>query len=101
MRLHDVPSTQFHFLEPKRFYRKLEEIFESLTPGPLERFATSFLSAFYDHLAEALGITAIHLYDRSGGKIRLIKQWGSGSSFASNSLSWLIVSEELPWHGGG
>ncbi|MCI0618192.1 serine/threonine-protein phosphatase [bacterium] len=89
----------FHFLELKRFYRKLEEIFESLIPGPSQKFASDFLSAFHNHLSKSLGIVTVYLYERSNGEISLIRKWGAISDEMNDALHGFLRTEELPWFG--
>src|SRR5262249_30827509 len=91
------------FLEPKHFYRKIEQIFEELgTAGPSEAWATNFLSRFHSLLAGPLGIETIHLYRRHSRGGELICATHNGKDdLAPQMLNRLAENRDLdlPWTG--
>jgi sigma-B regulation protein RsbU (phosphoserine phosphatase) len=96
-----ILSTQFSFPEPKHFYRRVEAIFEALeSTGTSESFARGFLSEFRQHLAAALGVSCILLYERHSSGLILLSRTGVDCSDFREELEMEFLSrdkQDLPW----
>src|SRR5262245_7341722 len=64
-------------IESKAFYRKIERAFAgSENARTRERFAEGFAPRLFEHLGGALGLEAVHLYERRGGALAAPRHWG-------------------------
>ena len=100
-------------IESKAFYRKIERAFTgSDNARTRERFAEGFAPRLFEHLGAALGLEAVHLYERRGAKLAAPKHWGVhrpdigaelSSRGAANGAARLLAGDdvirELPWVG--
>ena len=65
-------------IESKAFYRKIEHAFAgSDSARTRERFAESFAPRLLEYLGGALGLEAVHLYDRRAGDLTPARRWGA------------------------
>ena len=105
-------------IESKAFYRKIEHAFAGTENARTrERFAEGFAPRLLEHLGGALGLEAVHLYERDGGDLAPAQRWGVarpdiGGELASRMTSTAsrggavatatasdVVIRELPWVG--
>ncbi len=93
-------------IESKAFYRKIELAFAgSERARTRERFAMRVAPRLLEHLGAALGLVAVHLYDRKGAKLLGAKRWGEGRPDLHEELTARLHPEgadpvrELPWVG--
>jgi len=100
-------------IESKAFYRKIERAFAgSDNARTRERFAEGFAPRLFEQLGGPLGLEAVHLYERRGGKLAAPKHWGAHrpdigaellSRGAANGVARTLagddVIKELPWVG--
>jgi hypothetical protein len=64
-------------IESKAFYRKIERAFAgSDNARTRERFAEGFAPRLFEHLGGALGLEAVHLYERHGARLTAPRHWG-------------------------
>jgi sigma-B regulation protein RsbU (phosphoserine phosphatase) len=64
-------------IESKAFYRKIEKAFAgSDNARTRERFAAGFAPRLFEFLGGPLGLEALQLYERRGGKLAAAKHWG-------------------------
>jgi sigma-B regulation protein RsbU (phosphoserine phosphatase) len=93
-------------LESKAFYRKIELAFAgSERARTRERFALRIAPRLLEHLGGALGLVAVHLYDRRRDKITAARHWGEARRELHEELAVRLLSSgdegirELPWVG--
>ncbi len=93
-------------IESKAFYRKIELAFAgSERARTRERFAARLAPRLLEHLGGALGLEAVHLYDRRAHKLTASKRWGEGRPDLVEELAARLRStgdegiRELPWVG--
>lgn len=96
-------------IESKAFYRKIELAFAgSERARTRERFAMRVAPRLLEHLGGALGLVAVHLYDRKGSmgsKLQAAKRWGESRPDLHEELTARLHPEgadpvrELPWVG--
>jgi sigma-B regulation protein RsbU (phosphoserine phosphatase) len=100
-------------IESKAFYRKIERAFAgSDNARTRDRFAEGFAPRLFEHLGGALGLEAVHLYERRGGLLATAQHWGVhrpdiGAELSSRgalngstrALAGDDVIKELPWVG--
>jgi stage II sporulation SpoE-like protein len=68
----------FPYLEPKHFYRQLEDVFQELeTYRDSKAFAKAFLDRFVENIAVLLRTESIQLYLRTDGQTTLLESWGT------------------------
>src|SRR5262245_66104790 len=64
-------------IESKAFYRKIERAFAgSDNARTRERFAEGFAPRLFEYLGGALGLEAVHLYERHGARLAAPRHWG-------------------------
>jgi serine phosphatase RsbU (regulator of sigma subunit) len=64
-------------IESKAFYRKIEHAFAGTENARTrERFAEGFAPRLLEYLGGALGLEAVHLYERAGGELSPARRWG-------------------------
>jgi sigma-B regulation protein RsbU (phosphoserine phosphatase) len=90
----------FPLLEPKQFYRRLEEIFQNLNPSPYERFAKTFVDRFVENLAISLRTETVQLYTRSEERTVLLETWGIHLPDLYQEIEIRFTGEDrFPWFG--
>jgi serine phosphatase RsbU (regulator of sigma subunit) len=93
------------YLEPKHFYRKIENIFRNLeTKGSSRSLMQNLISKFFCEFCEPLKLLSAHLYERTAYEIELVYTKGSFfSSIAADLLEKLGAGgdqkevQEFPW----
>src|SRR5689334_13352606 len=64
-------------IESKAFYRKIEHAFAgSESARTRERFAEGFAPRLLEFLGGALGLEAVHVYERAAGDLAPARRWG-------------------------
>ena len=108
-------------IESKAFYRKIEHAFAGTENARTrERFAEGFAPRLLEHLGGALGLEAVHLYERDGGDLAPAQRWGVarpdiggeltgritfsagtrvGAVATATATATEVVIRELPWVG--
>ncbi len=93
-------------IESKAFYRKIELAFAgSERARTRERFAARLAPRLLEHLGGALGLEAVHLYERRAHKLTASKRWGEGRPDLVEELTERLQATgddgigELPWVG--
>jgi sigma-B regulation protein RsbU (phosphoserine phosphatase) len=93
-------------IESKAFYRKIEQAFAgSERATTRERFALRLAPRLLEQLGGALGLVAVHLYERRGTSFTAAKRWGEGHTDLHQELATRLSSRgenairELPWVG--
>jgi sigma-B regulation protein RsbU (phosphoserine phosphatase) len=93
-------------IESKAFYRKIEQAFAgSGRARTRERFAARLAPRLLEHLGGALGLVAVHLYERRAGGIAPPRRWGEGRPELNEELAARLGApgesaiRELPWVG--
>ena len=93
-------SLIFSNVEPKQFYRKLEELFADLgTAGSTRVFAARFSEEFYKHFVEQLGIRAVIATDLLNDDPEIIFECGAADHSFDKEFITRISNSELPWVG--
>jgi sigma-B regulation protein RsbU (phosphoserine phosphatase) len=93
-------------IESKAFYRKIELAFAGCGRAPTrERFAARLAPRLLEHLGGALGLAAVHLYERRDGGLAAPRRWGEGRPELQEELGERLRAtgeaaiRELPWVG--
>ena len=107
-------------IESKAFYRKIEHAFAgSDSARTRERFAESFAPRLLEYLGGALGLEAVHVYERRTGELTPARRWGAarpdigdelasrvdydhlrpGKGATATATADDVVIRELPWVG--
>jgi sigma-B regulation protein RsbU (phosphoserine phosphatase) len=94
-------------IESKAFYRKIEQVFAgSERATTRDRFALRIAPRLLELLGGALGLGAVHLYERHGSSFTMAKRWGEGHSDLHQELATRLSAREgdhaireLPWVG--
>jgi sigma-B regulation protein RsbU (phosphoserine phosphatase) len=91
----------FPYLEPKQFYRRLEEVFQRLeSHRNSENFARAFLDQFAKTLADLLRTESIQLYDRYENQTTLLEMWGMRlPNFHEEIKTRFEGKDRFPWFG--
>jgi len=82
-------------IESKAFYRKIEHAFTGTENARTrELFAEGFAPRLLEYLGGALGLEAVHLYDRAGDDVRPARRWGAARPDIASELSSRIASPD-------
>jgi len=93
-------------IESKAFYRKIEHAFAGAGRARTrERFAAKLAPSLLEHLGGALGLVAVHLYERRTTGLAPPRHWGESRPDLHEELSSRLGANgdgairELPWVG--
>ena len=88
-------------IESKAFYRKIEHAFAgSDSARTRERFAESFAPRLLEQLGGALGLEAVHLYERRAGDLTPARRWGAARPDIGDELASRVDAAHLRSGGG-
>jgi sigma-B regulation protein RsbU (phosphoserine phosphatase) len=80
-------------IESKAFYRKIEHAFAGTENARTrERFAEGFAPRLLEYLGGALGLEAVHLYQRADGEVAPARRWGVSRPDIGGELASRITS---------
>ena len=93
-------------IESKPFYRKIEHMFAGVERTRTRaHFAARLAPLLLEHLGPALGLVAVHLYERRGARLAAARAWGEERPDLHVPLAARLASSgddgigELPWVG--